>query len=156
MQTQNTSEVNYVDQLASFSSEVIIITTTTTTMTIRQGLVLDRTVPTSFNSLFTGLPRPSKVFRVTFVGLAYNSLLLLLLLFDCNWVDTRWQQYNTHLHTQTHTHTVHRTQVTEHTNQLKIKKKLEINWEVRAVTRLCELYPGICLTTEEKTRKYLS
>jgi hypothetical protein len=24
---------------------------------------------------------------------------------------------------------------------------------VRAVPRLCELYPGICLTTEEKARK---
>jgi hypothetical protein len=27
---------------------------------------------------------------------------------------------------------------------------------VRAVPRLCELYPGICLTTEEKARKNLS
>jgi hypothetical protein len=27
--------------------------------------------------------------------------------------------------------------------------------EVRAVPRLCELYPGICLTTEEKARKTL-
>jgi len=27
---------------------------------------------------------------------------------------------------------------------------------VRAVPRLCEFYPGICLTTEEKTRKNLS
>jgi murein DD-endopeptidase MepM/ murein hydrolase activator NlpD len=26
-------------------------------------------------------------------------------------------------------------------------------WEVRAVPRLCELYPGICLRTEEKARK---
>jgi hypothetical protein len=26
---------------------------------------------------------------------------------------------------------------------------------VRAVLRLCELYPGICLTTEEKARKIL-
>jgi rhamnose utilization protein RhaD (predicted bifunctional aldolase and dehydrogenase) len=32
------------------------------------------------------------------------------------------------------------------------KKKF---WEVRAVPRLCELYPGICLTTEEKARKNL-
>jgi hypothetical protein len=30
------------------------------------------------------------------------------------------------------------------------KKKI---WEVRAVPRLCELYPGICLTTEEKHGK---
>jgi hypothetical protein len=28
-------------------------------------------------------------------------------------------------------------------------------WEVRAVPRLCELYPGICLTTEEEARKNL-
>ena len=27
---------------------------------------------------------------------------------------------------------------------------------VRAVPRLCKLYPGICLTTEEKARKNLS
>jgi hypothetical protein len=29
------------------------------------------------------------------------------------------------------------------------------NWEVRAVPRLCVLYPGICLTPEEKARKNL-
>jgi hypothetical protein len=27
---------------------------------------------------------------------------------------------------------------------------------VRSVPRLCEIYPGICLTTEEKARKNLS
>jgi hypothetical protein len=27
------------------------------------------------------------------------------------------------------------------------------NWGVRAVPRLCELHPGICLTTEEKARE---
>ena len=27
---------------------------------------------------------------------------------------------------------------------------------MRAVSRLCEFYPGICLTTEEKARKNLS
>jgi len=37
------------------------------------------------------------------------------------------------------------------------RTKLLTNWErVRAVLRLCELYPGICLTTEEKARKNLS
>jgi hypothetical protein len=30
------------------------------------------------------------------------------------------------------------------------------NWEVQAVPRLCKLYPGICLITEEKARKNLS
>jgi hypothetical protein len=29
-------------------------------------------------------------------------------------------------------------------------------WEVQAVSRLCQLYPGICLTTEEKAHKTLS
>jgi hypothetical protein len=29
------------------------------------------------------------------------------------------------------------------------------NWEVRAALAFCELYPGICLTTEEKARKTL-
>jgi hypothetical protein len=45
--------------------------------------------------------------------------------------------------------TVHRIQRTEHTT-IKIKIL-----EVRAVPRLCELCPGICLTTVEKARKTL-
>jgi hypothetical protein len=55
-----------------------------------------------------------------------------------------------------YTHTVHRIQRTEHTEQLKRKKYWEVNREMRAVPRLCELYPGICRTTEEKARKNLS
>ena len=35
-------------------------------------------------------------------------------------------------------------------------KKKNVKCEVRAVPRLCELYPGICLTTEGKARKNLS
>jgi hypothetical protein len=35
-------------------------------------------------------------------------------------------------------------------------KNLKLIREVRAVLRLCEFYPGICLTTEEKARKILS
>jgi hypothetical protein len=38
-----------------------------------------------------------------------------------------------HIYTQT-VHIIHRKE----------------NWEVRAVPSRCELYPGICLTTEEK------
>jgi hypothetical protein len=34
--------------------------------------------------------------------------------------------------------------------------KKKQNQEVRAVSRLCELYHSICLTTEEKARKNLS
>jgi hypothetical protein len=61
-----------------------------------------------------------------------------------------------HLHTQ---YTEYRARNTH--NNYKGKKQLqgkkwEVNWEVRAVPRLCELYPGICLTTEEKSRKNLS
>jgi hypothetical protein len=29
----------------------------------------------------------------------------------------------------------------------------KVNWEVRAVSRVCELYPGICLTTEKEHGK---
>jgi len=56
----------------------------------------------------------------------------------CNWVVTRLQQYSTHLHTN---------------NTQKDKINLGRVW---AVPRICELYPGICLTTEEKARKNLS
>jgi hypothetical protein len=72
-------------------------------------------------------------------------VLLLLLLFNCNWVDTRWQQSSTHLHTNS-------TQNTQKGTHITIKKI----GEVRAVPCLCELYPGICLTTEEKAWKHLS
>jgi hypothetical protein len=47
------------------------------------------------------------------------------------WVDTRWQQYSTHN-----------------------TEKGKLGSADRA--RLCELYPGICLTTEERARKTLS
>jgi hypothetical protein len=60
-------------------------------------------------------------------------------------VDTRWQQYSTHLNT------VHKIQWTEHiTNTRGGGKNWEVILEVRAMPRLCELYPGICLTTKEK------
>jgi hypothetical protein len=54
---------------------------------------------------------------------------------NCNWVDTRWQHYSTHLHTN---------------NTQNVAINLGRVW---AVPRLYELYRGICLTTEEKTRK---
>ena len=50
----------------------------------------------------------------------------------------------------TYTQKIHRmTQNKQHTEQHKNFGK------VRAVPRLCGLYPGICLTTEEKARKNL-
>jgi hypothetical protein len=52
-----------------------------------------------------------------------------------------------HIYTQT----VHRT--TQNKQYIEQHKNFG---RVRAVPRLCELYPGICLTTEEKARKNLS
>jgi hypothetical protein len=57
---------------------------------------------------------------------------------NCNWVDIRWQQYSTHLHTNS---------TQSNTTNLGT---------VLAVSRLCELYPGTCLTTEGKARINLS
>jgi hypothetical protein len=45
-----------------------------------------------------------------------DLLLLLLFIFNCNWVDTRWQQYSTHLHTNS-------TQNTQNGTYIKIKRK---------------------------------
>jgi hypothetical protein len=64
----------------------------------------------------------------------------------CNWVAIRWQQYST-----VYTQTIHRT--TQNKQYIEQHKNFE---RVRAVPRLCELYHGIFLTTEEKTRKNLS
>jgi hypothetical protein len=62
-----------------------------------------------------------------------------------NGFDTRWQQYSTHLHTNS-------TQNAEKGIYITMNRKY---WEVRAVPR-CELYTGICLTTEVKAQKNLS
>jgi hypothetical protein len=47
-----------------------------------------------------------------------------------------------------YTQTIHRT--TQNKQYIEQHKKFG---RVRAVLRLCEVYPGICLTTEEKARK---
>jgi hypothetical protein len=52
-----------------------------------------------------------------------------------------------HIYTQT----IHRT-----TQNKKYKEQRKNFGRVRAVPRLCELYPDICLTSEEKARKNLS
>jgi hypothetical protein len=52
-----------------------------------------------------------------------------------------------HIYTQT----IHRT--TQNKQYIKQHKHFE---RVQAVPRLCGLYPGICLTTEEKARRKLS
>jgi hypothetical protein len=79
---------------------------------------------------------------------------------NCNCVDTRWQQYSTHLHTnntQNDTHKKNKTKkyMEQHKNQY-IEQHKNVIGTVRAVPRLGELYPGICLTTEEEARKNLS
>jgi len=56
----------------------------------------------------------------------------------CNWVDTHWQEYSTHLHTEN-----------TQNNTINLGR-------VPAVQSLCDLYPGICLATEEKARKNVS
>ena len=62
---------------------------------------------------------------------------------NCNWVIARWQYCSTHLHTDKNN--VHNNRTTQITTNLA---------RVRAVPRLCEFYPGICLTTEgKKSRK---
>jgi hypothetical protein len=65
---------------------------------------------------------------------------------NCNWVATRWQQYSTHIHTN----------ITENDTTQKIHRTTQKLGRARAVPRLCGFYPGICLTTEEKSRKNLS
>jgi hypothetical protein len=82
------------------------------------------------------IPGARSPWRQTFVRL---RLMLVIIFFNCSWVDTRWQFNSTHLHTNS-------TQNTENGAYI-IKSQ---NWELRAVPRLCELYPGICLITEEK------
>ena len=62
----------------------------------------------------------------------------MIIFVSCNWVDTWWQQYSTHLHTN------------------NTQNNIINSGTVQAVPHLCKLYPGICLTTEEKARKNLS
>ena len=57
---------------------------------------------------------------------------------NCNCVDARWQQYSTHLHKNS-----------TQNNTINLGR-------VRTVPGLCEFYPGICLTTEEKSRRNIS
>ena len=54
---------------------------------------------------------------------------------NCSSVDTRWQQYSMHLHTND-----------TQNNTFNLGR-------VPALSRLYELYLDICLTTEEKARK---
>jgi hypothetical protein len=60
-----------------------------------------------------------------------DMIYIYIYIFKRNWVETQWQHCITHLHTN---------------NNITEKEKL--GSAGRAC--LCELYPGICLTTEDK------
>jgi len=71
-------------------------------------------------------------------------------IFNWNWVATRWQ-FSTHTNNTGNVtkQTIQRTQ-----KYIEHKKYTEQQLgRVRALPRLCGVYPGICLTTEEKARK---
>jgi hypothetical protein len=70
-----------------------------------------------------------------------------------NWVATHWQLYSTHLHTN---NTQDDTKQTLHRTIQKFWEQHKYFGRVRAMPQLGKLYPGICLTTEEKARKNLS
>jgi hypothetical protein len=53
-----------------------------------------------------------------------------------------------------HLHTNNTQKNTNNNGRTQIQTNVE--YVVRTVPRLCEFYPGICLTTERKARKYLS
>jgi hypothetical protein len=60
-----------------------------------------------------------------------------------------------HIYTQTiHRTTQNKQYIEQHRNKQYIEQHK--NGRVRAVPRLCELYPVICLTIEEKAQKNLS
>jgi hypothetical protein len=75
-------------------------------------------------------------------------IIIIIIIINRNWVDTRWQPSSTNLHTNS----TQNTEDGEHTTIQKKKKNWKVNWEVRAVPRLCELYPDICLTTKVNAR----
>jgi hypothetical protein len=59
-----------------------------------------------------------------------------------------------HIYTQTIKNDTKQKYIEQHKNKQYIEQHKY--GRVRAVPRLCKLYPGICLTTEEKARKNLN
>ena len=99
---------------------------------------------TTQNACLRGIPRPG------ILTLSNFSLMSIIFYDDisvnCSWVPTRWQQHGTHLHTNS----------TQNDTKQTIHRTTQHFGRVRAVPHLCGVYPGICLTTEEKSRKILS
>jgi hypothetical protein len=71
---------------------------------------LDKFAPTRIRSP----DRPAR--NQSLYRLSYFSTFIMLSIFNCNWVDTRWQQYSTHLHTNS-------TQNAENGTYITIKRK---------------------------------
>jgi hypothetical protein len=69
-------------------------------------------------------------------------------IFNWNWVATRWQLFSTHIHTN---NTQKDTKQTIHRTQKYIEQHNNIG-RVRAVPRLCGFYPGNCLISYYKYR----
>jgi hypothetical protein len=69
---------------------------------------------------------------------------------NCNWFATQWQLYCTHLHTN---NTQNDRKQTIHRTTQKFWEQHKHFGRVWAVPWLGELYPGICLATEEKAQK---
>jgi hypothetical protein len=72
-----------------------------------------------------------------------------LRIFKCNWVEPGGSS-TVHMYKQR----MHRT--TQSAETIHVTTKIHQLGRVRTVPRLCEVCPGICLTTEEKARKNLS
>jgi hypothetical protein len=58
-------------------------------------------------------------------------------IFNCNWVDTRWQQYSSHLHTNSTQNTPNRTYITItklfHTYFEKLERKFVTSMSTTSV-----------------------
>jgi hypothetical protein len=83
-----------------------------------------------------------------------NTYIIIIIIIIIIWLQLCWHPVAVVQYTFTHK------QYTEYTGRsthnIYKENNWEVNWEVRAVPRLCDLYPGICLTTVEKARKNLS
>jgi hypothetical protein len=78
-----------------------------------------------------------------------------MMIFNCNWVATRWQLFSTHIHTNNTVNvTKSSTKNTKiHRTTQKIHRATQQLRRVRAMPRLCGFYPAICLQLRKKHGK---
>jgi hypothetical protein len=81
--------------------------------------------------------------------LLLNDSYVIHMFVNCSWVDTRWQYTFTHKQ-----YIEHHNEQQNNTNNKQNNTNNKFG-RVLAVPSSCELYPGICLTTEGKARKNL-